>query len=200
MYLYVGHFTHDATQYASPKHKHLNKKIKNNNKSLRPTDKSANVKERYKSVERSYGKGAQCTKQCKVGKMQRQHKRGHTFQCVFVGVYKRMYLYYSVYTIDYNYEISHILFFFVFLALLCISACQCVSTIGWFWRSHRDAILSLKLDALFLKLEDSLFGRVGGTEGVCPNASPQNQTKLDKIDKIRPNKCCWFFVCLCFCY
>lgn len=122
---------------------------------MRPTDKSANVKERYKSVERSYGKGARCTKQCKVGKMQRKHKRGHTFQCVFVGVYKRMYLYCSVYTIDYNYEISHIFF------------CSCF-------------------------LLYSALPR--------PNVSPQNQTKLDKIDKIRPNKCCCFFVCLCFCY
>lgn len=197
MYLYVVHFTHDATQYASPKHKHLNKK--KNNKSMRPTDKSANVKERYKSVERSYGKGAQCTKQCKVGKMQRKHKRGHTFQCVFVGVYKRMYLYYSVYTIDYNYEISHI-FFFAFLALLCISACQCVSTIGWFWRSHRDAILSLKLEVCFWNWKIPYLDVWAVPKECDCNASSQNQTKLDKIDKIRPNKCCCFFVCLCFCY
>lgn len=117
--------------------------------------------------------------------------------CVFVGVYKRMYLYYSVHTIDYNYEISHI-FSFVFLALLCISACQCVSTIDWFWRSHRDAILSLKLEVCVWNWKIPYLDMWAVPKecdcNVCPNASPQNQTKLDKIDKIRPNKCCCFFV------
>lgn len=148
---------------------------------MRPTDKSANVKERYKSVERSYGKGAQCTKQCKVGKMQRKHKRGHTFQCVFVGVYKCMYLYYSVYTIDYNYEISHIFFFRVSCFTLHFRLPVCFN--HWLvltespWRH-----LEFEAWSLFLKLEDSLFGRVGGTEGVWL------QRLVSKSDQIGQNR------------
>lgn len=116
---------------------------------MRPTDKSANVKERYKSVERSYGKGARCTKQCKVGKMQRKHKRGHTFQCVFVGVYKRMYLYCSVYTIDYNYEISHIFFCSCFLLYSALPFASVFQPLTGFDGVTMTPILSLKLEVCF---------------------------------------------------